>query len=475
MPHNICKSAVVINAKRWSARLTIVLPRTNNRYKLRGDYHRQTKNRDASNECCCCFPVHVPAPRSVMSTSKTKPHSKRVLIIGGSIAGLLAGNRFQRMGWEVDIFERVDGPLQGRGTGITILPGLAESFAAAGVVEQQLGIELPARLVLDREGGTIAERQFGQPMTSWTRLFELLKAAFPEQRYHRGVGLEQLEQDDGQVTAYFADGTNTRADILIGADGFRSTVRSIICPDAQPIYPGYIAWRCLVDEAALSALTCAVLTDRYVICAAPGEQAIAYAVPGPNFSIEPGKRQFNIVWYHPVPEDQLPRFLSDDTGRYFPNGIPPALLSKRIRDEMIDIAQRALAPPFAEAIRVSPVHFFQPILDLVPQRIALGRVAIVGDAAFIARPHTAMGVSKAGGDVLALSIAIKQNGHDYQSGLQAFETERMRVNRAIVANGQYLGQYMEAQTKSDQARRDAEKMRTPDYILAMAMPMVDYP
>ncbi len=408
-----------------------------------------------------------------MSIGKVKPHSKRVVIVGGSIAGLLAGNLFHRMGWEVDIFERVDGALEGRGAGITILPGLAESFRAAGITEPKLGLELPARLVIDRAGATIAERQFGQPMTSWTRLFELLKAAFPEQRYRKGIGLERLEQNDEQVIAHLSDGKNIAADLLIGADGFRSTVRSIVSPETQPVYPGYIAWRCLVDEAALSPATCAVLTDRYVICAAPGEQVIAYAVPGPNFSIEPGKRQFNIVWYHPATEHQLRRFSTDDTGHYFPLGIPPALLSKNVRDEMITTAQQALAPPFAEAIRVSPVHFFQPILDLEPQRMALGRVAIVGDAAFIARPHTAMGVSKAGGDVLALANAVQQCGHDCASGLKNFEAERMRVNRVIVANGRNLGRYMEAQTKSDAERKLAEEMRTPDYILAMAMPMAD--
>jgi 2-polyprenyl-6-methoxyphenol hydroxylase-like FAD-dependent oxidoreductase len=226
-------------------------------------------------------------------------------------------------------------------------------------------------------------------------------------------------------------------------------------------------------ETALSAQSSAVLGNRYTICASPGEQAIAYPVPGPNFSFEPGKRQFNIVWYHAATEDKLVQLSTDDSGRYYPNGIPPALLSKSVREEMIAIAQHALAPPFAEAVRVSPVLFFQPIFDMEPERMALGRVAVVGDAAFIARPHTAMGVSKAGSDVLALVDAIARCGRDYASGLKAFEAARMPVNRVIVANGRYLGMYMEAQTKSEEERRKAEEMRTADYILAMAMPMDD--
>ena len=57
----------------------------------------------------------------------------KVIIIGGSIAGLMAGNVLHRMGWDVQIFERVADDLEGRGAGITILPGLIEGFRAAGV------------------------------------------------------------------------------------------------------------------------------------------------------------------------------------------------------------------------------------------------------------------------------------------------------------------------------------------------------
>ena len=80
----------------------------------------------------------------------------KVIIIGGSITGLMAGNVLHRMGWDVQIYERVADDLEGRGAGITILPGLIEGFRAAGVeaTEQSLGIELPARIALDKGGNT---------------------------------------------------------------------------------------------------------------------------------------------------------------------------------------------------------------------------------------------------------------------------------------------------------------------------------
>ncbi len=102
----------------------------------------------------------------------------KVIIIGGSIAGLMAGNVLHRMGWDGQIFERVADDPEGRGAGITILPGLIEGFPAAGVeaTEQSLGIELPARIALDKVGNIIAERAFSLVMTSWRWAFPRARA-----------------------------------------------------------------------------------------------------------------------------------------------------------------------------------------------------------------------------------------------------------------------------------------------------------
>src|SRR5450432_753618 len=126
---------------------------------------------------------------------------RRVLIIGGSLAGLIAGNLFHRIGWDVHVFERAAGVLEGRGAGITILPGLVSGFQAAGVdeTEESLGIELPARIALDQAGRIVAQRAFSQVMTSWRRLYDTLRAVFPADRYHSGMSLEAVEQTDDRV------------------------------------------------------------------------------------------------------------------------------------------------------------------------------------------------------------------------------------------------------------------------------------
>ena len=396
---------------------------------------------------------------------------RRALIVGGSIAGLIAGNLLHRSGWDVNIFERTAGVLEGRGAGITVLPGLIEGLQAAGVeiTEAALGVELPGRIALDRTGRVVAERTFSQVMTSWRRLYELLKGVFPEARYHNGVSVERIEQTDAAVSAYFADGQRTDADLLIGADGLRSTVRSRFLPDIKPFYPGYIAWRCLANEDDLSAASKELLLGRYAVCVAPGEQAIGYPVPGPQHSAERGQRQYNVVWYSPVHEEELPRLLTDDSGRYHPNGIAPSLISARVREQMAERAGRVLAPQFAEAVWRARLVFFQPIMDVEMPRLVFGRVVVIGDAAFVARPHVAMGVPKAAGDALALVKAIQDGG-----GLAAFEAQRLRIGAAIVARGRYLGAYMEAQLKSNEEREQAQQQRIPEQVMMETAAPMDY-
>jgi len=400
-------------------------------------------------------------------TSRVHGSRGRVLVIGGSLVGLITGNLFHRAGWDVQVFERVSGNVEGRGAGITILPGLADGFRAAGadVSEQSLGVHLPARIALDRSGRIVAERPFPQFMTSWKRLYDELKKVFPQQNYRDGMTLEKIEQDEKKITACFAGGDRIDADLLVAADGLRSTVRAQLMPQVKPQYAGYIAWRCLTDEADLPAPIHAALFNRYAVCVTPGQQGIGYAVPGLANSVEPGRRQYNTVWYHPVTEDGLRQLATDDTGRYHPNGIPPALLSAKIRQDMIEKAPTVLAPQYAEAIRRARLHFYQPIVDLELPRLVFGRAVIIGDAAFTARPHVAMGVPKGAGDALALMKAIELGGSEPLSALKRFEEERLRIDSAIVARGRYLGAYMEAQLKSEEERQRAEKMRVPEQVM----------
>ena len=400
---------------------------------------------------------------------------ERAVVVGGSISGLLAGNLLHRRGVEVTLVERASGALEGRGAGITILPGLLEGLQAAGVDETQesLGIELPGRVALGATGEIVAELDFTQWMTSWSRLYESLRDAFPAERYRAGAAIESIVQDAASVTAILAGGERISADLLIGADGIRSTVRRLVLPDVEPVYPGYIAWRCLTDEGELSIGPGGLRFDRYSMCIAPGVQAVGYPVPGPDGSREPGRRQYNVVWYQPVAADELPRLLTDDAGRMHEGGIPPSLVRQSVRDEMDAHARANLAPQFAEAVTRARLVFFQPIVDLEAPRLVVGRVVLIGDAGSVARPHTAMGVPKAAGDALALTSALERPGA-LAENLAGFEDARLRAHRAVVGHGRELGAYLESLLGPRNERLRRERKRDALDVLRETAAPIDY-
>jgi 2-polyprenyl-6-methoxyphenol hydroxylase-like FAD-dependent oxidoreductase len=83
--------------------------------------------------------------------------------------------------------------------------------------------------------------------------------------------------------------------------------------------------------------------------------------------------------------------------------------------------------------------------------MAFGRVAIVGDAAFVARPHVAAGVSKAADDAAALAEAVSEG--EVEPALLCFEAKRLPVGRRIIERARHLGAYLQAtRTQEEQAR-----------------------
>ncbi len=391
---------------------------------------------------------------------------KRALIVGGSLAGLFAANLLHRLGWDVQVFERAGRALAGRGTGIVTHPELFDVLQIAGVaVDHTIGVAVPSRVVLDRQGGVVVAQPLRQILTAWGRLYRLLRDALPPDVYRAGRALERVQQDSARVTAQFADGTHTSGDVLIAADGIRSSVRAQFAPEVTPLYAGYVAWRGLIEEAAISPASHAALFERFGFCLPPHEQMLGYPVAGAQNSVAPGERRYNFVWYRPADEQQvLPALLTDSNGRRHHMAIPPHLLRTDVIADMRRAAEAVLAPQFAEMVRLTAQPFLQPIYDLESARLAFGRVAIIGDAAFVARPHVGIGVTKAAGDALALARALTQHD-DTIAALRAFEAQRLPYGRAIVAHARRLGAYMQAQVKSDYEREMAERYRSAEAVM----------
>jgi 2-polyprenyl-6-methoxyphenol hydroxylase-like FAD-dependent oxidoreductase len=391
---------------------------------------------------------------------------RRAIVIGGSMSGLLAGLALRRQGWDVEIFERVESELSGRGAGIVAQTQLRDVLHEIGIDRKiDLGVEVTQRRVFDAAGQLTLEHECPQTLTSWDRIYRLLRDAFPPERYHRGRALARVEQRDRSVVAHFTDGGTAEGDLLVGADGLRSTVREQFLPNLVPLYAGYVAWRALVPEAAMTPGDHRDLFAYLAFCLPPGEQFLGYPVAGPEDDFRAGHRRYNIVWYRPADEaTELKDLLTDESGVTHVISIPPPLIRVAVIGAMQEAAAQLLAPQFRRVLMLAPRPFLQPIYDLEATGMAFGRVAILGDAAFVARPHVAAGVSKAAEDAIALAAAIEAAG-DVEQGVARFAELRLAVGRRIIQRARHLGAYMQAGQRTSEERRRAEMHQRPQAVL----------
>lgn len=392
-------------------------------------------------------------------------YSRRAIVIGGSLCGLMSACLLLRRGWDVEIYERAGEPLSGRGAGIVTHPELLATLGRCGArIDDTIGVSVDTRIVLDAHGVEVARLRLPQILTSWGRLHAVLRAEFPDARYHLGRSLARAEQDERSVCAVFEDGSRVEGDVLIGADGVRSTLRAQLLPEVRSQYAGYIAWRGLIEERAFSPATHAKLFEQFAFCLPPGEQMIGYPVAGGDNGTRPGQRRYNLVWYRPADEAALADLLTDATGRRHDVAIPPPLIRPEHIERMRADARRLLAPVFVEAVELTQQPFFQPIYDVESTRLAFGRIALAGDAAFVARPHVGMGVTKASTDAERLTDALCSTDA-VPEALRQYEAVRLRAGRTVIARARHLGAYMQAQISTPQERAMAERYRTPAAVL----------
>jgi 2-polyprenyl-6-methoxyphenol hydroxylase-like FAD-dependent oxidoreductase len=392
---------------------------------------------------------------------------RRAIIIGGSMSGLFCGLYLRRAGWAVNIFERSFVALTGRGAGIMTHAEMHQALAGLGLdTSRGFGVPVERRLTLGADGQVIAERRCTQTATSWNRLFELLAEAFGAEHYHLGKDLRRVEMTEAGVTACFSDGTSQSGDLLIGADGFRSTVRAQFLPETQPQYAGYVAWRGLADERVAAEALTQELFESFVFHLPPGEQFLGYPVAGPGNDLRPGHRSWNIVWYRPADAaTDLPRLLTDETGHTHQLSIAPPLIARRVIADMRADAERLLPTQLRALMRRIGQPFLQPIYDLQSPHMGVGRVALVGDAAFVVRPHVGAGILKAMQDAATLTVTLDSHV-DVETGIAAYAAQRLPVGAAFVARARRLGIYLKYRFASEEERSLAASHAEPNRVMA---------
>lgn len=391
--------------------------------------------------------------------------SRRALVIGGSLGGLLTAHLLRSAGWEVAIFERNGEDLTGRGAGLSTHTELIDILRRVGIdFDESMGTRLDLVVCLDRDGRTCFSAPTARTMSSWGRLYRALRDPLPPGCYRLGKSLTAIEQSSAEVSAVFADGTRASGDLLVAADGSRSTVRELLLPGLALSYAGYVAWRAMLDETEVPASIRGELFTRYIFCLPDGEMCLAYPVPGRNNETQAGRRAYNIVWYRPTAPTMLADMCTDASGRHHGLAIPPPLIRPEVTAGIKSAARNLLAPQVAEIVARTPQPFFQPICDLASPQIVLGRVALVGDAAFVARPHVGAGVTKAALDAESLADAVAQD--DLAGGLALHQRRQLTFGAGLVALGRAEGAYLGAQLKPSGERNAAERERAVADVIA---------
>ena len=361
------------------------------------------------------------------------------IVIGGSIGGLLVGLLLRRHGWHVEIFESTT-ELDGRGAGIVTHQALFDVLDTLGLGDaDNIGLPIQTRKVLDRSGAVVASLELPQTVTSWGRLHQVLLSAFPAQHYHCAKTLVQIEAGASDVSCRFADGTVETAPLVVGADGIRSATRQHFEPDSQPVYAGYVAWRGLVDEHHFNTTALQNVFPFFTFCLPPGEQMLAYPVAGKNFTTAKWQRRCNAVWYRQAdPQNELQTLLTDTDGRNNGLSIAPNKVRPEVVAQMRAAASQRLSPQHAAIVELMEQPFLQPIYDVFSASMVHGRVVLIGDAAFTARPHLGMGVTKVAEDAQALTDCLASE-QDVPAALAAFREVRQPVNELIVMRSRQLG------------------------------------
>jgi 2-polyprenyl-6-methoxyphenol hydroxylase-like FAD-dependent oxidoreductase len=384
---------------------------------------------------------------------------RRALIVGGSLGGLIAAHMLRHSGWDVTVFERNAEELASRGVGLGTHPQLIAILKRAGIdFDESMGIKPSRAVCLDRNGEILIEQPTARTLSGWSRLYRALLDALPGESYRLGKRLARVEQDGDTVTAIFADETRERGDLLVGADGVRSTVRGQFLPDVQPVYAGYVAWRASIDETDVPPALWRELVELYAFCLPEGEQLISYAVPGRDNSTAVGKRAYNIVWYRPVDRDTLADLSTDAAGRHHALGIPPPLIRPDVVAKIKADARAIIAPQIAGVFALT-APFFQPIYDLISPQLVFGRVVLAGDAAFVARPHAGAGTTKAALDAACLADSLREAGANIAAGLKRYEQMQSPFGRTLVEVNRTEGAYLSAQLKPKTERTAAELHR----------------
>lgn len=363
----------------------------------------------------------------------------RALVVGGGIGGVAAALALVREGVDAIVCERAE-ELREVGAGLTVWPNAMRALERIGLADLvwSLGRPFGVGRILDSRGRVlvegarreILERRFGWPGTVLHRhrLLDALAGALPPGVVRLGQRCVGFEQDAAGVTVRFADGLVERADLLVGADGLDSTVRSALLGERKPRYAGYTAYRGITPRGT------------------GGDIAFESWGVGQRFGFVPAV-DGGMYWW---------AALTVPAGLDPPPAEHKAELLRRYRGWFAPIEQVIDDTPDDAILR-------HDVFDRPTTRgWSRGRVTLLGDAAHPVTPDLGQGACLALEDAVVLAACLRAEP-DVAAALETYERRRVPRARFIERHSRMMGTLGQLSRPGPCRLRDALVRWTPEW------------
>lgn len=340
----------------------------------------------------------------------------QVLIVGGGVGGLTLAVALARKGHVARVLERA-GTLAPAGAGLALQPNAMTVLAALGLADATVaaGQKVTRAAILDRSGRALGAEldmtalgaTFGAPVVAIhrARLHGVLRDAVGDAVLTLGAEVVDVHSSTSRATVRCQDGRSFDADMVVGADGLRSTIRRQLLDDGEPVYSGYTSWRGVTRSGAGPVLT--RMTESWGAGERFGMVDIGHG---------------EIYWFAVA---DAPKGAADRDVR--------AELLQRFAGwhEPVRAVLEATAP---ERILRTDISDRNPV-----RRWHSGRVVLLGDAAHPMTPNLGQGACQAIEDASALADALSQST-DLRQALVNYERRRAIRANSVVMRARRLGQ-----------------------------------
>jgi 2-polyprenyl-6-methoxyphenol hydroxylase-like FAD-dependent oxidoreductase len=377
------------------------------------------------------------------------PQSLSVCIIGGGIGGLSAAIALQQAGMRVNLYERV-AAIKEVGAGISLWPNAVKVLYKLGFKAEldaiaftgDGGIRTSKGEWLAHSHANVINEMCGAPLVVMHRaeLLDMLYKAVDPQAIHLKADCTAIEQSAEGVTVRFRSGQTVQADVVIGADGIWSAVRTQLFGSKGLRYSGYTAWRGVTN----------------LDIGSTGFEAFGR---GQRFGVVPLSRG-RVYWFATKNKPQ-----GEQDG---PNGRKAELLD--LFSGWLDPVERLIRATSEADI----LH--NDILDLPPMtQWSKGRVTIMGDAAHAMTPNMGQGACQAIEDAKVLADCLAKEADDPVKALQTYEQKRIERTTAIVNRSLLIGKIGQVSNPLFVVLRNQLLKRTPESAtLKQLAPVITY-